>query len=229
MTHSVLAIALGSSWSTMGSAVIRIENRAWVDCETAVIQWPAYACNPRVIADAILDFAVRQGVCHQSRWPAGWRDPAVPGRFVGRECERITRTPGKTAVFGVAKPRTWLRWIQCCIEAFDLLLENPSQFLQLLPKFRRRRTASPWSWNAFPPRPGAGRGCPRYLGIRSMWRLFVDHTEDLKTAFALQDPPPGPCCGVAGRRNCDWRMPCRGSWLPSQDGGRAGWRSRTQG
>jgi len=127
---SVLGIDLAINWRSIGSAVLSFDGARWIECTTGAIVWPESTCDAAAIADAILAFALENKISAISLdGPQGWRDPATPGNFVGRDCERVTRTPGKTGTFGVAKPQTWIRWIQCSIEVFDRLLGTPHAIL----------------------------------------------------------------------------------------------------
>jgi hypothetical protein len=120
---NVLGIDLATNWRSIGSAVLSFDGARWINCTTGAIVWPRSTCDAAAIADAILGFALENNISAISLdGPQGWRDPLTPGRFVGRECERLTRTPGKTGTFGVAKPQTWIRWIQCSIDVFEHLL-----------------------------------------------------------------------------------------------------------
>jgi len=121
--RSVLGIDLGLQWRSIGSAVLSFDDIHWVSCTPGAVVWPETVCDPSTIAGVIVEFALKNKICAISLdGPQGWRDPDAPGGFVGRECERLTRTPGKTGKFGVAIPGTWLRWIRASVEVFDRLL-----------------------------------------------------------------------------------------------------------
>ena len=121
--RNVAGIDLGSSWETTGSAILSFNDAGWHSCTLETIAWPASPCDPEAMANAIVSFALRHDVCAIGLdGPSGWRDSKVPGSFVGRECERLTLTPGKTGTFGVVKPGTWISWIQRSIDVFDHLL-----------------------------------------------------------------------------------------------------------
>lgn len=52
--------------------------------------------------------------------PQGWRaERAPPGH--ARECEKATRTPGKTGLPGVVKPASWTRMADFSVALFDAL------------------------------------------------------------------------------------------------------------
>jgi hypothetical protein len=122
---SVLGIDLGLSWQSTGSAVVSFDGDLWLRCTLGPIVWPETECNARLIAASIVEFALRNRIAAVSfDGPQGWRDPVGAGTFVGRECERLTRTPGKTGTFGVSIPGTWIRWIRSSIHVFDALLDS---------------------------------------------------------------------------------------------------------
>jgi hypothetical protein len=127
---SVLGIDLGASWQTTGSAVLSFEKRDWVACTPGAIVWPESACTPALFAATIIRFALENNIGAISLdGPQGWRDPEVSGNFVGRDCERLARTPGKTGTFGNSKPGSWLAWIQFSILAYERLLATPNAVL----------------------------------------------------------------------------------------------------
>ncbi len=133
--RSVLGVDLGASWHTLGSALLSFDEARWTCCISGAIAWPDWTCNAGTIADAIVGFALKNNICAISLdGPQGWRDPVTPGSFVGRECEKLTKTPGRTGTFGVAKPQTWIRWIQCSIEVFDRLLGSQRAILANSPE-----------------------------------------------------------------------------------------------
>ena len=67
--RSVLGVDLGSSWHSMGSAVLSFNDTRWTSCTLGVIAWPATICEPTAIADAILAFALNNNM----DGPQGWR------------------------------------------------------------------------------------------------------------------------------------------------------------
>ncbi len=75
-------------------------------------------------ADAIAELTEREGVrVILLDGPQGWR--ANQSSLVHlRHCERETRTPGKTGLPGVVKPRTWTRMATFSIALFDALHER---------------------------------------------------------------------------------------------------------
>ena len=114
--QSVLGIDLGLSWRSTGSAVLSFAGDLWLSCTLGPIVWPETECDPASIASSIIEFALTNRVAAVGLdGPQGWRDPLGAGTFVGRECERLTRTPGKTGAFGISIPGTWIRWIQSSI------------------------------------------------------------------------------------------------------------------
>lgn len=52
--------------------------------------------------------------------PQGWRADASP-LVHNRVCERETRTPGKTGLPGIVKPRTWTGFAEFSVALFDAL------------------------------------------------------------------------------------------------------------
>jgi len=92
------------------------------------IQWPRVALNPESLADAIDTFVRETGVCVVALdGPQGWRDPDTeagqPG--VGRHCEYLCRTPGKTGTYPRTYPGNQRPWIEFSIELFASLLAKP--------------------------------------------------------------------------------------------------------
>jgi len=189
--RSVLGVDLGSRWQTIGSAVLSFDDTQWVRCTIGAIAWPTSPCDAEAIADTILSFALKSDISAISLdGPQGWRDPATPGAFVGRECERVTRTPGKTGTFGVAVPRTWIHWIQCSIEVFDRLLRAEDAVLANSPESHGPTTlpdgkfyvlecfpTSTWRQAGLRPLPGHG------IDVQTIKRF----TGDLQAAFSLPD------------------------------------------
>jgi hypothetical protein len=121
----VAGIDLGLDWPTLGSAMMSFAGAQWLHWYLGPIQWPSSRCVPETIVAAIVEFALGNNVSAISLdGPQGWRDPFAASSFVGRECERVTKTPGKTGTFGLSIPSTWLRWICSSIKVFDLLLSS---------------------------------------------------------------------------------------------------------
>ena len=130
---SVLGIDLACrSWKDIGSAVVAFDTQCFTKAIPDAIDWPAENLTPSTVARAIDAHARSHQVAAVSiDGPQGWRDPAASStrKGVGRVCEYLTHTPGKTGPRGVAYPRTFLRWIQFSIEVFSELLEHPDVVL----------------------------------------------------------------------------------------------------
>ena len=190
---SVLGVDLGASWQTTGSAVLWFDDVGWISYVAGPIAWPNSPCGAEAIADAIADFALKNNIYAVSLdGPQGWRDPTSSNGFVGRDCERLTRTPGKTGTFGISIPRTWTRWIQCSIRVFDRLLgahravlvntpeadvltDPPPGKFYLLECF----PTSTWRQAGLAPLPGHG------IEPSSIHRFAAD----LRACFGLPDTP----------------------------------------
>jgi predicted kinase len=102
--------------------------RNWLTCDAPAIKWPAEGRpSARDLANSIDAYARRHSIAAISiDGPQGWRDPARPlDEGVGRQCERDSRTPGKTGDRGITFPRTYLGWTTMAIELFDLLSAKP--------------------------------------------------------------------------------------------------------
>jgi len=126
----VLGVDLGLTWAKIGSATLSFDDKGWIDCRPGVIEWPQSTCDPAAVVNAIVRFALDNDIRAISLdGPQGWRDPGTPGSFVGRDCDRLTRTPGKAGTYGVTKPGTWIRWIRCSIQVYDCLLETQHAIL----------------------------------------------------------------------------------------------------
>ena len=105
--RTVLGLDLGCYWYSIGAAVLSFEDRKWIGCKLGAIEWPESACTAAEIAKVIVEFSLERQISAVSiDGPQGWRDPTKPGNFVGRECERMTGTPGKTGTFGTSYPAT---------------------------------------------------------------------------------------------------------------------------
>lgn len=77
--------------------------------------------TPEGFAAALNSFCDREGVSVLLLdGPQGWRDPNSQIEHM-RLCERVLNTPGKTGVFGTAKPSTYLAYIKFSIELFHQL------------------------------------------------------------------------------------------------------------
>ena len=127
----VLGVDLASrTWADNGTALIEFEGNNWISVQVKCIQWPGDELSPLAMATAIDRFAKKNDVSAVSLdGPQGWREPNAPQRKgVGRWCEYLTRTQGKTGERGAgergrAYPKTQYGWISFCIEVFKLLQE----------------------------------------------------------------------------------------------------------
>jgi len=129
-TITVLGIDLASGgWKNNGSAVLRFSTDppAWIEVLPGAVVWPTGPLTPSGLAAAIDGAAIAHGAVAVSLdGPQGWRDPnAVSRRGVGRHCELLTQTPGKTGPYGTAYPRTMFSWITFCIDVFAALVRRP--------------------------------------------------------------------------------------------------------
>jgi hypothetical protein len=133
---AVLGIDLASArWAFNGSALLHFHEEAhgftrvvpgaivWPDAEA-----PLTPLTPQALADVIHAFAVREHVRAVALdGPHAWRNPRtaadVPG--VGRRCEYLCRTQGKTGVYPTTYPGTQFAWIDFCVQVFDALLAHP--------------------------------------------------------------------------------------------------------
>lgn len=127
-SRCVLGVDLACrSWNDIGSALIRFDDRHFVEAVPAAITWPREDVTPAAVARTVDAFARQHDVVAVSMdGPQGWRAPGAPAHRpgVGRASEYATRTPGKTGLRGVAYPSTFLRWIQFSIDVFDALLRH---------------------------------------------------------------------------------------------------------
>lgn len=131
MTRKVLGIDVASAkWSSNGSATIEFDDSKGIFTQVVAgaISWPTTKLTSEALADAIDEFARRDGVCAVSLdGPQGWRDPATdpqtPG--VGRRCEYLCRTQGKTGSYPRTYPGNQRQWIEFSIEVFAHLLAKP--------------------------------------------------------------------------------------------------------
>ena len=126
---SVLGVDLASvRWSDNGTALLTFttgNETRWRNVSYSVISWPSRPLSAQAMAEVIDSFALQNEVKAVSLdGPQGWRDPEARDRpGVGRWCEYVTQTQGKTGPFGVTYPGTQFGWIQFCIEVFERLVE----------------------------------------------------------------------------------------------------------
>ena len=126
----VLGVDVASaSWSNVGTAAIDFDAERVTKVVPAAITWPNEPLTPRALARAIDRFARRYSVSAVALdGPQGWRDPEtsldLPG--VGRRCEYLCRTPGKTGIYGRTYPSNQVSWIGFSVELFEHLLAFPN-------------------------------------------------------------------------------------------------------
>lgn len=132
----VLGVDLASgTWADNGSALLEFDEGSGhvVALRVPAIRWPVPAqLNARTAADAIDRFARAEGVCAVALdGPQGWRDPATPEGTpgVGRRCEYLSRTQGKTGVYPRTYPGNQRPWMEFCIDVFSQLLTRPEVVL----------------------------------------------------------------------------------------------------
>lgn len=154
-SRCVLGIDLACrTWNDIGSALIRFDDRHFMETVPGAIGWPREDLTPAAVARTVDAFARRHDVMAVSMdGPQGWRDPAAPAHRpgVGRASEYATRTPGKTGPQGVAFPSTFLRWIRFSIDVFDALLRHSDVALvNHGPEDVHPRSAGYWLTECFP-------------------------------------------------------------------------------
>ncbi len=77
--------------------------------------------TPEGFANALNSFCHHEGAAVLLLdGPQGWREPKSQIEHM-RLCERVLNTPGKTGVFGTAKPSTYLPYIKFSIDLFHHL------------------------------------------------------------------------------------------------------------
>jgi hypothetical protein len=139
----VIGVDLASgTWADNGSALLEFDKRSGrvVGLRAPAIPWPASAqLNARTMAEVIDSFARSEGVCAVALdGPQGWRDPATPhgAPGVGRRCEYLSRTQGKTGVYPRTYPGNQRPWMEFCIDVFSELLARPRVVLANDPEIR---------------------------------------------------------------------------------------------
>ena len=133
---AVLGIDLASArWTFNGSALVHFhaESRVFTRVISGAIAWPESQApltplTPQALAGAIHAFALREHVRAVALdGPHAWRNPLTaahePG--VGRRCEYLCRTQGKTGVYPRTYPGNQFAWINFCVQVFDALLAQP--------------------------------------------------------------------------------------------------------
>jgi hypothetical protein len=75
-------------------------------------------------AKLVSDFCYKEGVkVLLIDGPQAWKDPDSELLHC-RACERELATPAKTGTQGVAKPHTWIRFVEFSIDVFDYLVKE---------------------------------------------------------------------------------------------------------
>jgi len=131
----VLGVDLASSsWSSNGTAELEVDEASGrvVAVVAPAIRWPARNLTSHALAEAI-DAHMRSAGASAVALdgPQGWRDPGTPGGTpgVGRRCEYLCWTQGKTGVYPRTFPGNQRPWIEFCIEVFADLLGRPDVVL----------------------------------------------------------------------------------------------------
>lgn len=211
----VLGVDLASArWADNGSAVIEFDSGGFVSVTTPAIVWPNSPLTPAALAASIHDFCASNEISAVALdGPQGWRDPSTastePG--VGRRCEWLCKTQGKTGVHPRTYPSTQRGWIEFCIGVFDELLHTHGATLF---EGRRRRglqimecfPTSTWRASGLQPLPGKGKKpalAPFVTSLRRAYRLppfQVRSHDDLQAvvaALCAAGAMRGPCRAVA--------------------------------
>lgn len=125
----VLGIDVASaSWADVGAAAVDFDGDRITAVVPAPITWPNEPLTPIALARTIDWFAREYAVSAIGLdGPQGWRDPDtdvnLPG--VGRRCEYLCRTQGKTGAYRRTYPANQVGWIEFSIELFRHLLAFP--------------------------------------------------------------------------------------------------------
>lgn len=133
MAQTVTAVGIdlaSASWSAVGSALVQADTRTgtFTRVVPGIAVWPSSMLTPRALADVIHALAVAHGAQAVALdGPHAWRDPRRPigEPGVGRRCEYLCRTQGKTGVYPRAYPATQFAWMDFCVQVFDALLARP--------------------------------------------------------------------------------------------------------
>jgi hypothetical protein len=127
-TATVLGIDLACrTWQDTGTALLSFtagDSQRWQTARCSVISWPAEPVSAEAMSKVIDAFALEHRVAAVSvDGPQGWRQPETEDRpGVGRWCEYLARTQGKTGTYGVTYPGTQVGWIRFSIEVFERLV-----------------------------------------------------------------------------------------------------------
>lgn len=240
---SVLGVDLASRrWQDTGTALLSFndgENPQWRAAATGVIDWPAGAVSAEAMAESLDSFAIERKVQALSLdGPQGWRDPEAEERpGVGRWCEYLARTQGKTGTYGITYPGTQAGWIRFCISVFEALVTTGHGILVNDPdplRLPRPASGTYWLVECFPthtwrtsiltPLPGKSARPPADLPTwaATLWSRYdlpsVGHWagshDDLQAVVAGLPAAGllgGPCVPIP-LGNC-------GHWVDAQDAG----------
>jgi hypothetical protein len=205
-TISTLGVDLACrSWQDTGTALLSFapgDRPAWHAVRSGVIPWPAKPVSAEAMAEVIDSFALQHKVEAVSLdGPQGWREPDADDRpGVGRWCEYLARTQGKTGTYGVTYPGTQAGWIRFCIEVFERLvaagharLVNEAAPLRL----RRPEPGTYWLIECFP---------------TQTWR-----SSNLAPLPGKSSRPPADVPGWAASLWQRYGLPQAGSWSGSHD------------
>ncbi|MBL8934321.1 MAG: DUF429 domain-containing protein [Archangium sp.] len=211
----VLGIDLASAtWRDNGSAMIEFDTDRFISVTAPAVVWPRTALSPSALAVSIHDFCATNEVAAVALdGPQGWRDPLTPSSEpgVGRRCEWLCKTQGKTGVHPRAYPSTQLGWIEFCIAVFDELLHTHGA--TLFEGDRRRGLqvmecfpTSTWRASGLTPLPGKGKKptlAPFVRELRRAYRLppfqvrSHDDLQAIVAALSAAGTMGGPCRAIA--------------------------------
>ncbi|MBM4776206.1 MAG: DUF429 domain-containing protein [Archangiaceae bacterium] len=211
----VLGVDLASaSWSDNGSAVIEFDAGRFASVRAPAFTWPNTPLTPTALAASIHGFCESNQIAAVALdGPQGWRDPSTPSTEpgVGRRCEWLCKTQGKTGVHPRTYPSTQRGWIEFCVTIFDELLHTHGSTLF---EGRRRRglqllecfPTSTWRASGLKPLPGKGKKPslgPFVSALRRAYRLpplQVRSHDDLQAvvaALCAAGAMGGPCSAAA--------------------------------
>ena len=204
MTRKALGIDVASAdWASIGSAVVEFDDSlgTFISVDPGAIRWPGVALTPDSLADAIDAFVRDNGVCAVALdGPQGWRDPntvsGLPG--VGRRCEYLCRTQGKTGIYPTTYPGNQRPWIEFSVLLFERLLSKPGVELADAREWVGTATyavlecfpTSAWRTSGLSPLPGKSRRPelePYIRALQSAYRLPAFSTtshDDLQAVVA---------------------------------------------
>jgi hypothetical protein len=116
MTTKVLGIDTALvGWEAVGSGVIEFDASSFTRLLSPAVAWPRQPLSARALAVEIDRFARAEQIAAVSiDGPQGWRNPVTPPTppgtpGVGRRCEYLCRTQGKTGVYPQTYPACTLK------------------------------------------------------------------------------------------------------------------------